>query len=263
MARPGHERFTEPTTSAHRRYEALRAYFVEERSAGEIAECFGYRKASVQTLISTYRDADLSELFATSRPGPKRQPKKDAARERVTWLRRQRHGIEEIVTELERAGTPLSRTAVWELLRDAGLSRMPKPPRASEPPPAPERLTAAKVHVLEQAEWPSEGSIQTAHAGLFLLLPELTALDLPGLVKAAGWPSTSQLSAIRSVLSLLTLKLSGRRRRSHVASVVHDPALGLFAGLNVLPKTWHLSTYSYRTQRSQQLAFFEALQPRC
>jgi hypothetical protein len=64
------------------------------------------------------------------------------------------------------------------------------------------------------------------------------------------------------VLSLLALKLSGRRRRSQVRSVVHDPALGLFAGLNVLPKTWHLTTYSYRTNRTQQLAFYQALQPR-
>ncbi len=262
MARPGHERFIEPTASAHRRYEALRAYFVEECSAGEIAERFGYRKASVQTLISAYRDADLSELFATSRPGPKRQPKKDAARERAIELRRERHGIEEIVAELERAGTPLSRTAVWEILQEVGLSRMPKSPRTPKSSPEPERLRAEKVRVLGEKDWPVEGAIQTQHAGLFLLLGELTALDLPGLVGAAGWPSTSQLSAVRSVLSLLALKLSGRRRRSHVASVVHDPALGIFAGLNVLPKTWHLSTYSYRTQRAQQLAFFEALQPR-
>ena len=93
-------------------------------------------------------------------------------------------------------------------------------------------------------------------------MPELVALDVPGLIEAAGWPSTSQLGALHSVLSLLALKLAGRRRRSHVQSVVHDPALGVFAGLNVLPKTWHLTTYSYRTTRSQQLAFFEALQPR-
>ncbi|MDQ5831457.1 MAG: hypothetical protein M3550_00160 [Actinomycetota bacterium] len=262
MARPGHERFTEPTAAAHRRYEALRAYFVEERSAGEIAERFGYTKASAQTLISQYRQADLSELFAQARPGPKRQPKKDAARERVISLRGQRHGIEEIVAELARAGTSLSRTAVWEILRDAGLSRMPKPPAAPKPEPAPERLRAAKVHVLEDSDWPETGSVQTQHAGLFLLVPELIALDLPGLIEAAGWPSTSQLQAVHSVLSLLALKLSGRRRRSHVQNVVHDPALGLFAGLNVLPKTWHLTTYSYRTTRTQQLAFFEALQPR-
>ena len=261
MARPGHERFTVPTAAAHRRYEALRAYFVEERSASEIAERFGYTKASVQTLISQYRQADLVELFAQARPGPKRQPKKDAARDRAIELRRQRHGIEEIVAELERAGTPLSRTAVWEILRDAGLSRMPKPPAAPKPEPEPERLSAPKVHVLADSDWPETGSVQTQHAGLFLLVPELIALDVAGLIEAAGWPSTSQLRAVHSVLSLLALKLSGRRRRSHVQSVVHDPALGLFCGVNVLPKTWHLTTYSYRTTRTQQLAFFEARNP--
>jgi len=114
MARPGHERFTAPALAAQRRYEALRAWWVEELSAEEIAERFGYTTASVQTLISQYRQADLAELFASSRPGPKRQPKKDAARERVIALRRERHGIEEIVSELERAGTPLSRRGVGD-----------------------------------------------------------------------------------------------------------------------------------------------------
>ncbi len=260
--RSGHERFTAPVLPAQRRYEALRAYFVEELSASEIVERFGYGKASVQTLISQYRKDDLSGLFAQARPGPKRQPKKDAARDLAIRLRQGRHGLDEIVAELERAGTPLSRTALWEVLREAGLARIGKP--AAPPPssPEPERLRAAKVHVLGEDEWPQAGSVSTAHAGLFLLLPELLELDLPGLVKAAGWPLTSQLPALRSVLSLLALKLSGRCRRSHIRDVVHDPALGLFAGLNVLPKTWHLSTYSYRTKRAQQLAFFEALQPR-
>jgi transposase len=177
MPRPGHERFTQPTLAAQRRYEALRAYHVEELSAAEIAERFGYTKASVQTLISKYRDADLSELFAQSRPGPKRQPKKDAARERVLELRRARHGIEEIVAELERVGTPLSRTAVWEILKEAGLSRMPRPAAKPEAGPEPERLSAPKVRVLEDSEWPQTGRVETQHAGLFLLIPDLIELD--------------------------------------------------------------------------------------
>jgi len=262
MPRPGHERFTEPTVATQRRYEALRAYWVEELSVQEIAQRFGYTRASVQTLISQYRQADLSELFVSSRPGPKRQPKKDAARERVIGLRRERHGIEEIVSELARAGTPLSRTAVWEILREEGLSRMPRPAAKPTTGAEPERLAAPKVRVLEDPEWPETGRLETQHAGLFLLIGDLLALDLPGLVEAAGWPSTSQVEALHSVLSLMTLKLAGRRRRSHVQNVVHDPALGLFCGLNALPKTWHLKTYSYRTTRAQQIALFEALQPR-
>jgi transposase len=260
--RPGHEQFTRPSQANQRRYEALRAYFVESAPAGEVAARLGYTRASVETLVRDYRQGRLGELFLAPRPGPKRQPKKDAARELVIELRRQRHGLEEIVSELERAGTPLSRTAVWEILTEAGLARMPKPPAAPESPPAAERLRAPKVRVLKDADWPVKGSVQTQHAGLFLLLPELVALDLPGLIEAAGWPSTSHLAATHSVLSLMALKLSGRRRRSHVRNVVHDPALGIFAGLNVLPKTWHLTTYSYRTKRAQQLALFEALQPR-
>jgi transposase len=262
MPRPGHERFTQPTLAAQRRYEALRAYDVEELSAAEIAERFGYTKASVQTLISQYRDQDLSGLFSSSRPGPKRQPKKDAARELAIALRRERHGIEEIVAELERAGTPLSRTAVWEILKEAGLSRMPKPAAKPGGGGQPERLSAPKVRVLEDAQWPETGRLETQHAGLFLLIGDLIELDLPGLVKEAGWPSTSQLGAVHSVLSLMALKLAGRRRRSHVQNVVHDPALGLFCGLNALPKTWHLKTYSYRTTRAQQVELFEALGPR-
>jgi transposase len=261
LARTGHERFTQPTVPAHRRYEALRAYFVEDQTPAQIAARFGYTTGSVQTLISQYRASDPGEFFAVSRPGPKAQPKKDAARERAILLRKQRHGIEEIVAELERAGTPLSRTAVWEVLSEEGLSRMPKPaaPKRERPPA---QLAAEKVRVLEAADWPTEGAIQTPHAGLFLLIPELVALDLPGLVTAAGWPSTSQLPAINSVLALLALKLSGRRRRSHVDAIVHDPALGTFAALNVLPKRWHLTSYSYRTSRTQQIAFFDALQSR-
>lgn len=263
--RPGHEQFTAPTHPTQRRYEALRAYHVEGASAQVIAERLGYTRATVETLVRDYRKGrlgELGELFSTPRPGPKSQPKKDAARERVIRLRRERHGLEEIVAELARAGTPLSRTAVWEILAEEGLSRMPGPPGPPKAEAEPHKLSAPKVRVLEDGEWPASGSIDTKHAGLYLLIPELIELDLPGLVKAAGWPSTSQLQALHSVLSLLALKLSGRRRRSHVQNVVHDPALGIFAGLNVLPKTWHLTTYSYRTERADQVRFFEALQPR-
>lgn len=256
--RPGHDRFTSPTQPNQRRYEALRAYFVEGASAVEVAERLGSARASVETLVRDYRAGRLGQLFVTPRPGPVRQPRKDAARALALRLRREGHGLDAIVDALERAGTPLSRTATWELLGEAGLARLERPaaPAALAAPVARE----PKTRVLTDAHWPAEGTVRCEHAGLFLLVPELVALDLPGLVAAAGCPGTSQLSALHSVLALLALKLSGRRRRSHVSDVVHDHALGLFAGLTVLPKTWHLTTYSYRTERRHQQALFEALQ---
>ncbi|MGH2846221.1 MAG: hypothetical protein ACRDL0_09470, partial [Thermoleophilaceae bacterium] len=115
-SRPGHEQFTAPSQPNQRRYEALRAYFVEGATAGQVAERLGYSRSSVETLVRDHRRGRLGELFGSPRPGPKRRPKKDAARERAIELRRRRHGLDEIVSELERAGTPLSRTALWEIL---------------------------------------------------------------------------------------------------------------------------------------------------
>lgn len=46
-------------------------------------------------------------------------------------------------------------------------------------------------------------------------------------------------------LSFPALKLLGTEGYVHVGEHAFDPALGLFAGLNVLPKGTALSTYSY------------------
>jgi hypothetical protein len=260
--RPGHERFTRPAQPNQRRYEALRAYFVEGASAQEVAERLGYTRASVETLVRDFRARRLGELFVASRPGPKRTPKKDAARELAL--------VAAPPGARPRSDRRRARARRHALVahRDLGAARRGRAPApraaggSGPAAPAPATLSQPKVRVLDDDDWPAAGSVRSDHAGLFLLIPELVELDLPGLVKAAGWPSTSQLSALRSVLALLALKLAGRRRRSHVTDVVHDRSLGLLCGLNVLPKAWHLTTYSYRTRRAQQRALFEALQPR-
>lgn len=55
-----------------------------------------------------------------------------------------------------------------------------------------------------------------------------------------------------ALLSLLALKLLRKERLSHIDDFNVDEALGLFAGLNVLPKKSFATDYSYRTQRSNQ-----------
>ena len=87
LSRPGHEQFTRPSQPNQRRYEALRAYFVEGVSAVEVGARLGYARSTVEALVRDYRKARLGELFTAPRPGPKSQPKKDAARERALQLR--------------------------------------------------------------------------------------------------------------------------------------------------------------------------------
>jgi hypothetical protein len=76
--RSGGEFFAEPADPTQRRYEALRAYLLERRPAGEVAQAFGY---TVETLNSIVRDfrAGRREFFLASRPGPKRAPAKERA----------------------------------------------------------------------------------------------------------------------------------------------------------------------------------------
>jgi hypothetical protein len=85
---------------------------------------------------------------------------------------------------------------------------------------------------------------ETRVAGLLLAIPELVGIDLPALVRAAGYPGTTVIPAISYLLSLLALKLVGIRRVSHVDDLAADPGAGLFAGLCALPKATALASYS-------------------
>jgi hypothetical protein len=47
--------FLQPQSSSHRRYEALRAFFIEGRPSAEVAVQFGYKPAAFKVLISRFR----------------------------------------------------------------------------------------------------------------------------------------------------------------------------------------------------------------
>ena len=94
--------------------------------------------------------------------------------------------------------------------------------------------------------------LRTRVAGLFLFLPLLARLGFHKLVQKADYPGSNMVPADAALLSLLTLKLVDKERRSHIDDFNFEEALGLFAGLNVLPKKSFATDYSYRTQRQHQ-----------
>jgi len=80
----------------------------------------------------------------------------------------------------------------------------------------------------------------------------LARLRFGELVQQAGYPGSRMVPAISALLSLLALKLLDKERHSHISDFNFDEALGLFAGLNILPKKSFATDYSYRTCRPQQ-----------
>lgn len=255
-ARAGSRFFTDPQGAAQRRYEALRAYFCEGATAAQAAKRFGYTTATVQAMVRDFRAGDR-DFFVDRRPGPRTAPAKAAARAEVLRLRARGLSVTDIADALAGTGTPLNRTGVWELLRDEGFERLaPRPPgargRLRDHPPRAQLLA-----------WPSAPvSVDADHVGALLLLPGLVALDLPGAVAHAKLPGTREIPALASVLSLLALKVIGRRRVSHVDDVATDPALAAFAGMDSLPKATTLGSYSYRLDRGHDARLLEALAPR-
>lgn len=253
-ARAGGEFFCAPSEPNHRRYEALRAFLVDGASAAQVADRFGYSAATVASMVRDFR-AGQREFFATPRPGPKSSPAKDAARSRIIELRQEGRSAYEIATVLAQEHIPLNRTGVAEVLAEEGFPRLQPRPHAERG--LPRRAAPTRTRVIDFDTWPIVQ--ETKLAGLLLAIPDLVALDLPAIVTAAGYPGTSVIPALSSVLSLLALKLTAVRRVSHVDDLAQDPGAALFAGLTSLPKATALTTYSYRLDHSRQVAFLGAL----
>ncbi|HMC88057.1 MAG TPA: hypothetical protein VKI17_00850, partial [Gemmataceae bacterium] len=100
--------------------------------------------------------------------------------------------------------------------------------------------------------------LRTRVAGVFLFLPLLARLAFDVLVSRAGYPGSRMVPGASALLALLALKLLDKERHSHIDDFNFDEALGLFAGLNILPKKSFATDYSYRTQRPQQVALLQA-----
>jgi len=243
--RAGAEYFSQPSEPAQRRYEALRAYFVEGLSASAVGARFGYSPANVHQMASDLR-AGRAAFFRDSRPGPKGPRRAARIREAVLALRAEDRSIEEIATALGAAGTPASAQTIWTILQAEGLERLARRPPGQRG--APPRLAAVKARALR--DWPAGTRVRCDHAGLLLLTPAIAELALPDLVRQAGYPSTTVLGAWHSLGTLLLHKCARTPRTSHAHALADDPGLALLMGLTALPKATHLTSYSYRVRRA-------------
>jgi hypothetical protein len=79
------------------------------------------------------------------------------------------------------------------------------------------------------------------------------------LISEAGYPETSVLSSINSILGFVALKLSNIRRYTTDDIWCMNRGLGLFAGLNVLPKASWFTSYSHRVTRKMNINFLKNL----
>src|SRR4249919_1151128 len=118
--------FAEPSHPRQRQYEALRAFFVEDRPSHEVAKAFGYTPGSFRVLCHQFRRDPAPTFFVKASHCPRSQPKKSAARDLIVVLRKQNHSVYEISEELKSRNMVLSPTAVREVLKEEGFAPLPR-----------------------------------------------------------------------------------------------------------------------------------------
>lgn len=235
------EIFQSPQNATHRQYEALRAYFVEKLPASQVAQRFGYTVGSFHQLAHQFRQNPHRQFFVSpSSPGAKSD---DKVRQLIVKLRKQNLSVYDISRALKKEGIQRTPAAVSNLLRDEGFAKLPR--RADEERPEHVKVTQAdRADVRELSLEPR--TFQTSFGGLFLFLPALVEMDFNRVIGKCGFPGTRMVPAAHALRSLLALKLQSTQRHTHVMSAVLDEGLGLFAGLNVIPKRSFLTEYSCR-----------------
>jgi hypothetical protein len=190
------------------------------------------------------------------------RPKLDLSgeiKELVVRYRKQYMSVPEIKAILDAQNITISERTITTLLTEEGFARLPR--RENEVrnrihfENTPKNCTASKSEPLG----PETGKFSSQLAGLLLFLPIIRCYGVDDLIRDSAYPETSVIRRLPSILSYLALKLSDIERYSMDDTWCMDRGMGLFAGLNVLPKTAWYSSYSSSITREMNLSFLHKL----
>ena len=254
--------FLKPSYISQKKYEALRAFFFDKQSAKAVAGKFGYKLSAFYTLTRDFRKllkkADIHEdmFFQKSRPGRKEKDKEGDITGLIVSLRKKYLSVPDIKAVIDSQGYKTSERYIHNVLRKEGFARLPRRPNH-----------ARKIHDTQKIKAPesipllylSEKFSTVNSIGILCLIPYIRIFGIDKALEESQYPGTKNLDRLASILSFIGLKLSNVRRYSADDIWCMDRGLGLFAGLNVLPKCAWFSSYSSRITRKMNLSFLRSL----
>lgn len=254
--------FRKPASVAQRHYEALRAFFFEKQSAEEVAARFGYTVSAFYSLARDFRlflkkGASEELFFIARKPGRKEKDPGGDLTGLIVGLRKKNLSVPAIKAMVDSQGYTVSEKYIYLVLKKEGFDRLPR--RSSldkESKNIRDVLTAPESITLNY----DPERFSTAHSiGVLCLLPYLTKYGIDKAMEESRYPGTRSIGKLSSLLSFLALKLSNVRRYSADDLWCMDRGLGLFAGLNVLPKSAWFSSYSSRITREMNRQFLKSV----
>ena len=252
--------FNMPSMTTHKQYEALRAFFMEDTPARECAERFGYTYRGFTSLVSVFRDKLSTDpagsfFFVENKPGRKVSERTDSVREIIIDLRKKYYSVPDIKVFLDALNVGISEKNIFNILHQEGFARLPRRTKLVRLQLDPLLIEAEKSMPLSFE--PEE--FKSSNAGILVFLRFIKQFGIDKIIKTSGYPSTSQIDNLSAILSFLALKLSNRRRYSNDDTWCMDRGMGMFAGLNVLPKAAWFTSYSDRVTSEMNKKFLKQL----
>ena len=237
--------FIHPESAGQKQYEALRAFYIDRLPARVVADRFGYTLASFNALRHKFKTRELTFQF-TEKPGPHGSRIAEEVQQRIFEIRRTHNLSNYRIAEiLAIEGHEVHPRTISRLLKAAGFPPVPRRAKLDigetiKGTIVPPEAQALKTEMLDGRK------ATCSVGGIFLFMPLIEQLRLPQVVEKASLPGSKQIPSLQYFLSFLALKLIGKERLSQINDLSFDKGMGLFAGLNVLPKCTATSDYSYR-----------------
>ncbi len=253
--------FLNPASVAQKQYEALRAFFFERQNAEEVASRVGYTLSAFYSLTRDFRsflkNAGEDMFFVTHKPGRKEKDSEGSLTGMIVSLRKKNLSVPDIKAAADLQGHSVSEKYIYHVLKREGFERLPRrttPYKDSKN--ISDVITAPESAALA---YDAERFSTINSIGVLCLLPYIKKYGIDKAIEQSRYPETKGIDRMSSILSFIALKLSNIRRYSADDLWCMDRGLGLFAGLNVLPKTAWFSSYSSRITREMNLLFLKSL----
>lgn len=252
--------FLTPSTIAQKQYEALRMYYLEDKSTKEVAEIFGYKHRGFTTIITEFnkklKNSNAENLFfKPMQRGRKTTYKTDQAKDTIISLRKSYHSVEEIKSITDSKGYDISERNIYNIIKREGFSRLPRRTKLVKQELKLPGIKAEKSYQL--SFFPEK--FKSTSGGILCLLPYIKKYGISDAIAQSNYPGTKTIDKLNSILSFIALKASNIRRYSSDDRWCMDRGLGLFAGLNVLPKAAWYTSYSHRVTPEMNLQFLRSL----
>ena len=252
--------FSQPQNLFQKQYEALRMYYFEKKPAIEVAEKFGYTYRGFTTLAYSFskklKEGYSEELFFKEfKKGKKPSKNRIQTKEIIIEMRKKYYSVEDIKVIFDAQNINISSKTIYNIISSEGFARLPRRSKLVKKQLEEIKITPSKSVMLNfQPE-----TITSSSAGVLSLLPYIKKYKIDILIENSSYPETSQIGKLNSILSFVALKASNIKRYTADNMWCMDRGLGLFAGLNVLPKAAWFTSYSHRVTRTMNLDFLKSL----